>query len=125
MFNPLKLIKRAIQAVAATILLLMLFFAVGGTWATAHPDSALARGFDAWEAEGDIASRAGRFVTAMIGSEHAEQQEQQARAEVDQDKIDAEQRRKAEENRRFNSGEMAGDSYNSGEMAGDSTNSEY
>ena len=113
MFNPLKLFKRGIQAVAAIGLLLMLFFSVGGTWTTAHPDSALARGFDAWEAEGDIASRVGWFVTAMVGAEHARQQEQQARAEVDQDQIDAEQRRKAEKNRRFNSGEMAGDSNNS------------
>lgn len=110
MLNPMTLIKRSIQALAAVILLLMLFFSVGGTWATAHPDSALARGFDAWEEQGDISTRVDRFFAALTAADQSEQAKQREHA---QDQAAAERERKEAANRRFNSGEMSGDTYNS------------
>ena len=119
-----RIIKRLIQLSAGLLLAAMFGYPLLATWLESHPETeqALNGAAEQVDRKAGVFTQGQQFVRGIGKSRELVADEQRERAE---DKIDAEQRRKAEENRRFNSGEMAGDSYNSGEMAGDSTNSEY
>lgn len=108
-----KIIKRTIQTVAALALLVMFGFPLAGAWFDAHPDAA-----DALEmAAGQVDQQAGLFTRArqfVGGVSKSRNAVAEQKREAVEDKAYDEARRKEERRRRFNSGEMSGDSYDSG-----------
>lgn len=113
MIAPIRIVKRLVQLCAALALLAMFGFPLAGAWFDAHPDATAALDM----AAGQVDQEAGLFTRArqfVGGVSKSRQVVAEQKREAVEDKAYDEVRRKEERRRRFNSGEMSGDSYDSG-----------
>ncbi|MFM5916340.1 MAG: hypothetical protein ACKOOL_02280 [Novosphingobium sp.] len=102
--NPVKAIKRIIQACAALLLLAMFGYPIAAMWAEKHPDGGAAFEVAAGlvDPEADRMTQAGQFVSNIDkGRREIAEREREKAA----DKAIEQERRKQEELRRFNTGD--------------------
>ena len=107
-----RLIKRLIQLSAGLLLAAMFGYPLLATWLEGHPETeqALNGAAEQVDRQAGVFTQSQQFVRGIGKSRELVADEQRERTE---DKAAAELERKREANRRFNSGELAGDSYNS------------
>ena len=112
MLTGMRAIKRLIQLSAGLLLAAMFGYPLLTTWLEGHPETeqALNGAAEQVDRKAGIFTQGQQFVRGIGKSRELVADEKRERAE---DKAAAELERKREANRRFNSGEMAGDSTNS------------
>ena len=106
MLTGMRVIKRAIQVIAAAFLLAMFGYPLAGAWLAHHPDTqaALDDAADNVDPEAGFFTRARQFVSGVSKSREVAAEEQRERAE---EKLIDKERRKQDELRRFNTGQLA------------------
>ena len=112
MLTGMRVIKRLIQLSAGLLLAAMFGYPLLATWLEKHPETehALNSAAEQVDQKAGIFTQGQQFVRGIGKSRELVADEQRERVE---DEAAAELERKREANRRFNSGEMAGDSTNS------------
>ena len=105
MLSGMRMTKRIVQIFAGLFLLAMFGIPLAGAWLDAHPDTraAIEGAADNVDPEGGFFRRSQQFASGLSKSRAVLAEEKRERAD---DKVAEERERKANELRRFNTGQL-------------------